>query len=121
VNLFDASALLCLLRDEPGGDVVESELEGGGACSAVNWSEVAQKVLAHGKDWQLARGLLLSYGLRIESVTRDDAEAAAYAWQPGSGLSLADRLALATADRLDVTVWTADQAWGSAGRVRQVR
>ena len=121
MNLFDASALLCLLRDEPGGDVVESELEGGGACSAVNWSEVAQKVLAHGKDWQLARGLLLSYGLRVESVTRDDAEAAAYAWQPGSGLSLADRLALATADRLDVTVWTADQAWGSAGRVRQVR
>ncbi len=121
MKLFDASALLCLLRGEPGGDVVERELESGGSCSAVNWSEVAQKVLAHGKDWQLARGLLLSYGLRVESVTRDDAEAAAYAWQPGSGLSLADRLALATANRLDATVWTADQAWGSAGRVRQVR
>jgi PIN domain nuclease of toxin-antitoxin system len=44
MNLFDSSALLCFLRGEEGADVVEREPLVGGACSAANWSEVAQKV-----------------------------------------------------------------------------
>ena len=39
----------------------------------------------------------------------------------GEGLSLADRLCLALGDRLDADLSTADQAWGTAGRIRQVR
>lgn len=38
-----------------------------------------------------------------------------------SGLSLADRLCLALADRDDQPVLTADAAWGTEGRVRQIR
>ncbi len=34
-------------------------------CSAVNWSEVAQKVTAHSADWELGSSLLLSFGLWI--------------------------------------------------------
>ena len=37
------------------------------------------------------------------------------------GDALADRLCLATAERLDAPVLTADAAWGSDGCVRQVR
>lgn len=121
MNLFDSSALLCFLQGEPGADVVERELERGGSCSAVNWSETAQKIGQHHRDWSLARGLLRSYDLTVESVTVDDAERAAALWRPGSGLSLADRVCLATAHRLGAIAWTADQQWGSAAPVRQVR
>ncbi len=121
MNLFDASALLCFLKNETGSDVVERELLSGGACSAVNWSETAQKLLAHGRDWTLARGLLRSYGLVVEPVSAEDAELAAHLWRQGIGLSLAARIAIATAHRLTATVWTADQAWGTDAPVRQVR
>lgn len=46
----------------------------GGAFSTANWSEVAQRIRAHGRDWSLARALLASYGLRLEPVSVDDAE-----------------------------------------------
>jgi ribonuclease VapC len=121
VNLFDASALLSFLNDEEGADLVESALIEGGACGAANWSETAQKVRQRGADWDLARGLLLGYGLVVEPVTAVDAEHAAELWQPRSALSLGDRLCLAQGDRLAATVWTADQAWGSSSTVRQLR
>ena len=89
MNLFDSSALLCFLRGEEGADVVERELLVGGACSAANWSEVAQKVAQREHDWRPARALLLSYGLTVEPVVIADAEAAARLWQRGSGLSWA--------------------------------
>jgi PIN domain nuclease of toxin-antitoxin system len=121
VSVFDASALLAYLQGEDGSAIVETALEAGGACGAANWSEVAQKVCGHGRDWVLSRSLLLSYGLVIEPVTVDDAERAATSWRSGQGLSLADRLCLALGDRLDVPVLTADRAWGVAGRIRQIR
>lgn len=121
MNLFDSSALLCFLLGENGAELVEQELQAPAMCSAANWAEVAQKVLARGQDWNLSRGLLLSYGLVVEPVLAVDAESAAHRWRPGSGLSLADRICLATADRLGAVTWTADTAWGSTDRVRQVR
>lgn len=120
MNLFDASALLVLLQGEPGHDVVERRLPGG-RVSAANWSETAQKVRAAGGSWPLARALLLSYDVAVEPVLPPDAERAAELCQRGSGLSLAARLCLATGERLDAVVWTADATWGSAGRVRQIR
>ena len=121
MNLYDASALLVLLQGEPGADVVEEALGAGGAVAATNWSEVAQKVRGAGGSWQLARALLLSYGLDVAPVLADDAERAAELWQSGSGLSLADRICLAMAERLSATVWTADRAWPRSAGVRQVR
>lgn len=122
MNLFDASALLAFLLGEEGADLVEEQLVAGGACSAVNWSETAQKLLAHGQDWGLSRALLLTYDLDVVPVLAVDAEAAARMWRRGSGLSVADRLCLATGQRLGATVWTADSAWGGAKEgVRQIR
>ena len=121
MNLFDSSALLCFLQGEAGANVVERELVVGGRVSAANWSETAQKVLARDDDWHLVRGLLRSYGLIVEPVTEADAESAARLWRMGSGLSLADRLCLATGRRLGATVWTTDSEWGNQTPVRQVR
>lgn len=121
MNVLDASALLAFLKDETGADLVEQQLSAGATCGAANWSETAQKVTAHGRNWALARALLLTYGLDVEPVTADDAEWAAARWRTGEGLSLADRLCLALGERLDATVWTADQQWGTDGRVRQIR
>jgi PIN domain nuclease of toxin-antitoxin system len=120
--VLDASAVLAFLHGEDGTNDVETALLGDARCGAANWSEVAQKVLAAGRDWQLVRALLASYdNLRVEPVVVDDAEWAARRWRRGEGLSLADRLCLALAERVDADVLTADASWGSEGRVRQIR
>ncbi|MGK2948826.1 MAG: PIN domain-containing protein [Acidimicrobiales bacterium] len=119
--VVDASALLAFVQGEDGSDAVEAELLTGATCGAANWSEVAQKVRASGRDWDLVRALLLSYPTSIAPVVADDAEWAAHRWQAGEGLSLADRLCLALAERLDTSALTADRSWGTSDRVRQIR
>lgn len=119
--VIDASALLAFLQGEPGADLVEAALLDGARCGAANWSEVAQKVLAVERDWELARALLQSYDVAVEPVTAADAEWAAHRWRRGEGLSLADRLCLALGARHDADILTADVAWGADGRIRQIR
>lgn len=121
MNVFDSSALLAFLQGEQGADAVERGLEDGGVCGAANWSETAQKVRSHDRDWDLSRALLIDIGLRVEPVTAGDGEVAAQLWRRGETLSLGDRLCLALGQRLDATIWTADRAWGQGSRIRQVR
>lgn len=102
--------------------MVEGALEAGSRCGAANWSEVAQKMHVGGRNWIAARAaLLMTYDLTVEPVTVADAEWAAARWRPREGLSLADRLCLALAERTDTRVLTADASWGSAGRITQIR
>ncbi len=121
MTVFDASALLAFLQGEAGAELVEQALTGASCCGAANWSEVAQKVGSAGASWAAARGVLLSYGLRVEPVTAEDAERAAQRWAPGDGLSLGDRLCLALGDRVGGPVLTADARWGSDRPVVQIR
>ena len=110
-RVFDASALLAYVFDEPGADTVRLYLRSGPAvCSAANWSELAQKVHQKEQDWALAKGLLAPR-LRIEPVTAADGEAAALLWRAHPQLSLGDRLCLALASRLEWPALTADAAW----------
>lgn len=117
----DASALLTFVQGEDGAEAVEAELVVGAHCGTANWSEVAQKIHASGRDWPLVRALLLSYPLTLEPVCTEDGERAALRWGKGEDLSLADRLCLALAERLDTQAWTADRSWGTTGRVRRRR
>jgi ribonuclease VapC len=120
--VFDASALLAYLGGEEGAATVEEALEAGGACSAANWSEIAQTLRGRGRNWDLARSLLTSFDLEVEPVTVADAEWAASRWRRDEGLSPADRFCLALAARLEAdAVWTADAVWGTAAPIRQIR
>ncbi len=121
MSILDASAILTFLQDEPGAQVVEGALEAGARCGTASWSEVAQRVRSSSRDWDLTRALLQGYGLTLEPVTEEDAEGAARRWRAGEGLSLGDRLCLALGDRLDEQILTADRAWGTTGRIRQIR
>lgn len=120
-SVLDASAILAYLLDEPGADEVEAQLETGAACGAANWSEVAQRIRAAERDWDLVRALLLSHPLAVEPISSEDAEWAALRWRRGEGLSLGDRLCLAVAARLGVDAWTADRRWGTGPGIRQIR
>ena len=120
-TVLDASAVLAFLQDENGSDAVEAALLDDPRCGAANWSEVVQRVLAANRDWAMDRALLSSYGVRVEPIVSEDAEWAARRWRRGEGLSLADRLCLALGERLDTEILTADTAWGSTGRVTQIR
>ena len=118
--VVDSSALLAYLQGEPGADVVRERRSEGAVISAVNWSEVAQQ-LRGVEAWEVARALLLSYPLQVLPVDIDDAEAAAARWMPGTALSLADRLCLALADRLQLPTLSADRAWFGLDGVTPVR
>lgn len=120
-RVFDSSALLALVKSEPGGGLVDSLLRDGGLCGAANWAEIAQKARQLGLEWTSLRAFLLSYELKIEPVTRDDAERAAAMWREGEGLSLADRLCLALGERLGAEVHTADRAWANRTGVTLIR
>lgn len=110
--VLDASAVLAFVHGEPGAAVAQRAIPGG-RMGAVNWSEVALKVLRSGKPWEPVRTALLGAGLQVEGFTAHDAEiAAALAVEnPGRGLSLADRACLALGRRLRLPVITADRSW----------
>lgn len=121
MSVLDASALLCFLQDETGADAVEAALVDGGVVGSANWSEVAQKVFQRGGNWELARSLLLSYGLSIEPVSEADAELAARLWLELQSLSLGDRLCLALGERQGASVLTTDRQWPRSSTIIQVR
>jgi len=108
--VIDASVILAWLQDEPGSDVAERHLIEG-IIGAANWSEVLQKARQHGAQPGVVGRLLSSFGLQVADVTAEDAERAADLWNPGSALSLADRLCLALGLRLGDAVVSTDSAW----------
>lgn len=110
--VLDASAVLAVYFDEPGGDLVTRALPGA-LLSAVNYSEVIGKCLDRGGSVdQIARKLA---ALGFQVVAHD----APLALRSGElraatrrlGLSLADRACLALAEREGASVLTADRQW----------
>ena len=112
--VVDASVVLAWLQDEPGADDAEPLLMEG-VIGAANWSEVLQKARQHGAPAGIVGRLLASFGLTVVDVTSGDAEVAADLWRRGTVLSLADRLCLGLAVRMNLQVATADAAWADLG------
>jgi ribonuclease VapC len=110
--VFDASALLALLNDEPGGDRAVAALNGA-SINAVNLSEVLGHLLRRGVPSVAGVEAILSFGLDVVPFDRglavDTAELERDVRQ--LGLSLGDRACLATARRLRLPALTADRAW----------
>ena len=124
--VLDASALLALLQDEPGADMVVSHLPHA-VISAVNLSEVVAKLADYGIAAAQRQAALAGLDLDIRPF---DAEAA---YAAGSlrdmtrklGLSLGDRACLALAIQLGGAAVTTDRAWAAlpaeAFRVEVIR
>ena len=120
--VLDASALLALLRGEPGGVRVAHALTDS-AMTTVNFAEVVGHYIRNGGHDAEVRALLDPLPISLAPFDRE------LAYQAGvllsvtraAGLSLADRACLALARRLDVPALTADQAWQTIAAQAGVR
>jgi PIN domain nuclease of toxin-antitoxin system len=107
---LDASALLAVLLQERGAEVVEQRVAGA-AISAVNYSEVLKKAVEKGGTLEAAASVVRSLGLEIIPFEEWNATDAArlYASTKDKGLSFADRACLSLAIELDAPLYTADK------------
>lgn len=113
MTVLDASAVLALLNDEPGADLVERSLKSAVLCS-VSLAEVVGKLVDVGFDPTGLRSSLDAAGVVVEAFSSEDAVlAGAMRELPGGRqLSLGDRSCLALAVRVGgPEVLTADRAW----------
>lgn len=110
--LFDSSALLALLHEEPGAAAV-GPLVPRAAMSAVNYAEVLTVLRRGGLAEALAVEVVERLALRLVPVDAAIARGAAgiVAAARAHGLSLGDAFCLATARAFNLPVVTADRAW----------
>ena len=110
--VLDASAVLALVRDEPGADKVAPHI-GRATISAVNLQEVIKELLLSGLDEPTTRELLdeLRLDVRAHDTEAAYAAAALHAQTRQYGRGLGDRSCLALAVQLGVPALTADREW----------
>ena len=110
--VLDASAILTRLHDEPGASEVTPWIAEG-VISAVNLAEVVGKLLGAGMPKRPAIDAI--DGLALDVVSFDgDMALRAGSLRPSTrslGLSLGDRICLATAQELELAVITAARTW----------
>ncbi|MDZ5647469.1 type II toxin-antitoxin system VapC family toxin [Nitrospirillum sp. BR 11828] len=110
--VLDASAVLALIKAEPGADHVVAALSNSWITS-VNFSEVVTKL--HEEGWPVddAADAVLSLGINLVDFSPQHAVLAAQL-RPATraaGLSLGDRACLALGQERQAKVLTADTAW----------
>jgi PIN domain nuclease of toxin-antitoxin system len=114
VTIADASAILALLKHEPLGELDPRQLFRA-TISAVNLSEVLERLCSGGMSESEADAAVAELSLRVAEFDAPQARLAAYL-RPQTrraGLSLGDRACLALGLQLGCPVITADRAWAS--------
>ena len=108
-HVLDASALLCLLFDEPGADRVERALPDA-VISAANLAEVIAKLVDRGLDGNEVLADLRELDLEVVALDRAQAEAAGLLRSATrkARLSLGDWACLALAQQRRTTALTTD-------------
>ena len=111
-GVLDASAVLALLNDEPGSDVVRARLDGS-VMSLVNAVEVGTKLVDRGLSEEQTRETLelLDIPMIVLDAELADISVALRATTRSRGLSLADRVCVALAAREGLPAITADRNW----------
>ncbi|RBP17339.1 PIN domain nuclease of toxin-antitoxin system [Roseiarcus fermentans] len=110
--VLDASALIALLKDEPGGAKVAGVLRA--ACmGAVNFAEVVSHFVHAGMPPHAVDAMLAPLPLRIVEADAALARAAGGLRKitADAGLSLGDRFCLALAVKKCAPAWTTDRQW----------
>lgn len=112
--VFDSSAVLAMLWDEPGGEVVHDHWGQGRICS-VNFEEILTKLSDRGADPSQRATVALQLGPLVAPFGAEEAikSAELRAATKGKGLSLGDRACLALAETLGAPAVTADRAWAT--------
>lgn len=114
VEVLDSSAVLAVVLNEPGANLVKTGVKGVGI-SAVNLTEVISKLCDQLFNKEQI-GLIVG-GLDLEVAPFDESQAIAAghlrAATRHKGLSLGDRACLALAIREKATVLTADRRWSN--------
>jgi PIN domain nuclease of toxin-antitoxin system len=110
--VLDASALLALLNEEPGGEKVEQSIPGA-AISAVNLSEVISKFTERGMTEEVVRSTLEDIQIDVHPFDRESAykTGALRMATRGLGLSFGDRACIALGWQLRRPVLTTDRVW----------
>ena len=110
--VLDTSALLALIKDEPGADVVSRAAANNDATiSSVNYAEVLQKAASLGVTAEEVDAALEDLGITVTPFARLDARLTASFYRHKSGLGIADRVCLALARSLSSPAHTADRSW----------
>jgi ribonuclease VapC len=111
--VLDASAVIAMLRSEPGADIVWSA-SSDAVISAVNYSEVLKKTIERGGTGEAAAAFVR--GLSIAIIPFDETLAAVsadlYPQTKQHGLSLADRACLALGIQRSCKVLTSERRMG---------
>jgi ribonuclease VapC len=112
--VLDTSALLALLDEEPGADLVRSIIFDA-VISTVTLAEAYSKLSERGRPGRDALNELMFALEGIVPFTEDHAEIAGLL-RPATasaGLSLGDRCCLALGIAIDAEVFTADRIWAT--------
>jgi ribonuclease VapC len=115
---FDSSAILALIKNDRGAEVVLATLPRG-SISAVNMAEVVSKLIDLGSAMGPLEETLSDANVEIVPFTETQARLCGElrrATRP-RGLSLGDRACLALAQERGLTAVTADAAWVGATSV----
>ncbi|MDB5712570.1 MAG: twitching motility protein PilT [Sphingomonas bacterium] len=115
--VLDASALLALLRDEPGGDEVADVLNDSHMC-VVNLAEVTSHFVHNDMPPNEVDAMLRPLPVTLVEADAELARVAGHlrAVTSKAGLSLGDRFCLALAMREGLPAWTADRQWASVAQ-----
>jgi ribonuclease VapC len=110
--VLDSSAILAVILDEPGADLVSDSL-GAALVSTVNVAETYTIVSRVGLPVDLVRDFLNYKGIEIVPLSHYDAEIAGrmITLTNTSGLSLGDRCCLALGMARKAIILSADRAW----------
>lgn len=120
--VLDTSALLALVFDEPGGDMVAPHIATA-TMSAVNLSEAVSKLTDRGASFDEVTAIISGLSLAIAVFDVEQA------WVTGAlrsatrqhGLSLGDRACLALARTRGLPAMTADRTWAEVDAGVEVR
>lgn len=112
-QVLDSSAILALILDEPGAEVVRQAIREGALTSSVNLSEVIARLSSEGSNREQISAQVTPLKIRVVEFSTE------HAWQAGLlrpltrdlGLSLGDRCCLSLAMELGLPVLTADRVW----------